>query len=78
MNPVSPYCGQNQQQAIQVPRTIVFKSYEYSPEESCWAMIPYATIFGNQQEGGQAVVPPPLLLTDVFSAQQVWPLPQSG
>jgi hypothetical protein len=79
MNPVSPYAGQSQQQQIAVPRTIVFKSYQYSPEESCWAMPPYASFYppGSQQPG-EAFVPPPVQMTDLFSAMQMWPLPQSG
>jgi hypothetical protein len=78
MNPVSSYCGQNQQQVIAVPRTIVFKSYQYSPEEGPWAMIPYASIYPQAQTESQAFLPPPVYLTDIFSAQQTWPLPQSG
>lgn len=75
MNPVAPYAGQNQQQLIAVPRTIVFKSYQYSPEESCWAMPPYGTIYPpGSQTDSVAVVPPPVYLTDIFAAQQIWPL----
>lgn len=79
MNPVSSYCGQNQQQAITVPRRIVYQSYQYSPEEGPWAMPPYASIYppGSQLES-QAFLPPPVYLTDIFSAQQTWPLPQAG
>lgn len=38
-------------------------------------MIPYAQLYppGSQTES-QAVVPPPVYLTDIFSAQQTWPL----
>ena len=75
MNPVAPYAGQNQQQIVAVPRTIVFKSYQYSPEEGPWAMIPYAQLYppGSQTEA-KAVVPPPVKMIDIFSAQQTWPL----
>jgi hypothetical protein len=40
-------------------------------------MPPYASIYppGSQTE---AFLPPPVYLTDIFSAQQTWPLPQSG
>lgn len=42
---VAPYAGQNQQQQIQVPATIAYKSYQYSPEEGPWVMPPYASIY---------------------------------
>jgi hypothetical protein len=76
MSPVDPYCGQNQQQAINVPRRIVYQSYAYSPEEGPWAMPPYLSIYppGPQVD----YLPPPVYMTDIFSAQQTWPLPQSG
>lgn len=72
MNPVSPYAGQTQQQTIAVPRSIVFKSYKYSPEEGPWAMIPYSQVF--PQESGLVWLPPPVKMLDIFSAQQTWPL----
>jgi hypothetical protein len=74
---VPPYTGQSQSQVIVVPRSIVFKSYQYSPEESCWVMLPYSQIFGydSQAEASGAVfLPPPVHKTDIFSAQQTWPL----
>jgi hypothetical protein len=75
MNPVSPYCGQNQTQSINVPRRIVYQSYQYSPEEGPWAMLPYASLFPPPTQGpGEAWVPPPVKQLDIFTAQQTWPL----
>jgi hypothetical protein len=74
---VGSYCGQNQQQQIQVPARIAYKSYQYSPEEGPWVMLPYGQIFGfNSQADAQtqAWVPPPIKQTDIWSAQQTFPL----
>lgn len=72
---VAPYCGQNQTSVIAVPAIIAYKSYRYQPEESCWTLPPYAGIYppGSQLDA-KAIVPPPVYLTDIFSAQQTWPL----
>lgn len=72
---MAPYAGQAQQQQIAVPHTIVLKSYQYSPEESCWAMIPYAQLYppGSQTEA-QGLAPPPVKQIDIFTAQQTYPL----
>jgi hypothetical protein len=69
---VAPYAGQNQTQLIDVPRAILYQSYLYSPEEGPWAMLPYASLYppGSQID----VVPPPIQMTDIFSAQQTFPL----
>lgn len=74
--PVVPsYAGQNQPTVINVPATIVYRSYQYSPEESCWVMPPYAQVFGiPAQPDSQGVVPPPLVKTDLLSAMQTYPL----
>jgi hypothetical protein len=72
---VRPYAGQNQPTQINVPATVAYKSYQYSPEESCWVMLPYAQIFGiPAQPDAQALVPPPLIKTDLVSAMQTYPL----
>jgi hypothetical protein len=39
------YCGQCQPRHIVVPDTIYYRYYNYNPEESCWAMPPYASIY---------------------------------
>jgi hypothetical protein len=75
MNPISPYAGQDQQTHIKVPAAIAYKSYQYSPEESCWVMPAYANIFGiPAQPDSQDLVPPPLIKTDLLSAMQTYPL----
>jgi hypothetical protein len=75
VNPVAPYTGQNQPQTIQVPRTIVYKSYRYSPEEGCWVMPPYAALYPPPTQGpGEVWLPPPVKQLDIFLAQQTWPL----
>lgn len=43
MNPVAPYCGQNQTSQIQVPATIAYKYIDW--EEGPWVMIPYASLY---------------------------------
>jgi hypothetical protein len=72
---VAPYAGQNQTQLIDVPRAILYQSHLYSPEEGPWAMLPYASLYPpGSQTAAVAVVPPPIKMTDIFSAQQTWPL----
>lgn len=73
---VMPYCGQNQQSRIPVPATT---AYRQSWEEGVWSMPPYQQIFPdvpNSQDEARpkAFLPPPLKKTDLFSAQQTWPL----
>lgn len=64
-----------QQQAIKVPAAIAYKSYQYSPEEGPWVMIPYARLYPPPAPAPtQGIAPPPLAKTDLWSAQQVWPL----
>ena len=75
MNPVPPYCGQNQSAQIQVPATIAYKSYSYSPEEGPWVMLPYASLYPPPTQGPtEAWVPPPVKQIDIFIAQQTFPL----
>jgi hypothetical protein len=66
---VAPYCGQNQQQRIMVSDSVALR--EGGPEKGCWAMIPYAVRFPQRQLD---YLPPPLSKTDLWSAQQTWPL----
>lgn len=73
MNPVAPYCGQNQTSQIQVPARIAYKYIDW--EEGPWVMLPYATLYPpSSQPGGEQWLPPPVQMTDIFSAQQTWPL----
>lgn len=62
---VPPYAGQNQPPTInaQPPPP----GWEDGPR--CSAYLP-----GGQTETGLAPVPPPVKMTDIFAAQQVWPL----
>lgn len=72
---VAPYAGQQQSQIIHVPAPIAYKYIDM--EEGPWVMPPYAQIFDfNSQEDAQtqAWVPPPVKQTDIFTAQQTWPL----
>lgn len=70
---VQPYAGQNQQQRIVQPRSIQFQSWD--GEEGCWLMPPYAQLYPPPtQSAGEAWVPPPVSQTDIFMAQQTWPL----
>lgn len=72
---VPPYAGMNQQTVINVPASIAYQGPQYSPEEGCWVMPPYSIIFPpDSQAPGTAFVPPPVQTTDIFSAQQTWPL----
>jgi hypothetical protein len=73
---VPPYCGQSQTSRINVPATIVYKSYQYSPEEGPWLIPPYAQIFGipAQPDAQPTWLPPPLAKTDLGRAQQTYPL----
>jgi hypothetical protein len=68
MSLVAPYCGQTQQSQILVAASP--KSVER--EEGPWVIPPYALLF--PQESGEAWVPPPVKQTDIFTAQQTWPL----
>ena len=74
MNPVPPYAGQNQTSLINVPATIVYKSYQYSPEEGPWMMLPYANLYPPPAPATQAYLPPPLGKTDLWRAMGEWPL----
>jgi len=67
VNPVPPYAGQDQQQVINVPAPISY----IEPEEGPWAMMPYAYLYPQETV---APVPPPVQTTDLWSAQQTWPL----
>ena len=68
---VPSYCGQNQQSQIQVAGAVF--GYQSQPmEEGPWVIPPYAWIF--PPESGQAWVPPPVKQTDIFTAQQTFPL----
>lgn len=64
---VPPYAGQYQPQHINVPRKI---TYRQEREEGCWAIPPYGIIFWDEAEA----IPPPLSKTELWSAQQTWPL----
>lgn len=68
---VPPYAGQCQQNQIQVPASLACKDWE----ESCWVMPPYASLYPPPTQGpGEAWVPPPVKQTDIYTAQQTWPL----
>jgi hypothetical protein len=72
MNPVPPYAGQNQQRWIPVPATI---QYKHNWEEGPWVLPPYSSIYPpDSQAQGTAFVPPPIQKTDLWSAQQEFPL----
>jgi hypothetical protein len=73
MNPVAPYCGQTQSAHIPVPARIAYKYLDW--EEGPWVMPPYASIYPPPTQGpGEVWVPPPVSQTDIFLAQQTWPL----
>jgi hypothetical protein len=87
--PVVPtYAGQSQPAKINVPAVIVYKSYQYSAEEGPWSMPPYEQIFTNPvpinahyliqyptgSPGSQDFLPPSIAKTDLWSAQQTYPL----
>jgi hypothetical protein len=67
---VPPYAGQDQTAHINVPATIAYKYIDR--EEGPWAMVPYAWLY--PQESGLAWVPPPVSQTDIYTAQQTYPL----
>jgi hypothetical protein len=70
---VAPYCGQSQQQTIVQPLSIQYQSWD--GEEGPWVMPPYANLYPPPTQGpGEAWVPPPVSQTDIFLAQQTWPL----
>lgn len=72
---VPVYAGQNQSSDIPVPASIAYREPPYAQEEGPWAMLPYASLYPPaSQTQGSDVVPPPVKLTDIFSAQQTWPL----
>jgi hypothetical protein len=68
-----PYCGQDQQQRINVPAAIRYRQDER--EEGPWVMLPYGSLY---PEAAVDYLPPPLYTTDLWSAQQTWPLAQAG
>ena len=73
MSIVSPYAGQDQQAHINVPATIAYKYID--GEEGPWAMIPYAWLYPpSSQDPDEAWLPPPVKQTDIYTAQQTWPL----
>lgn len=99
MSAVIPYCGQNQQQQINVPASIAYR--EGDMEEGPWGMLAYGSLWpqppepgvfygpmvvgpneppvplGNPQQApaqAYAFLPPPISKTDLWAAQQVWPL----
>jgi hypothetical protein len=70
---VAPYAGQSQQTAIPVPARIAYKYIDR--EEGPWVMMPYAQLYPPPaQESGKAFVPPPIRTSDLWSAQQTFPL----
>lgn len=76
MSTVPPYAGQSQQQTIQVPARIFYK---YVWEEGAWVMKAYQEIFPeipSEQNPPQYTdfVPLPIYKTDLWSANQTWPL----
>jgi hypothetical protein len=74
MNPVPPYCGQDQQQTIQVPAAIAYREPPYASEEGPWAMIPFAYLYPQPPQPTLAVVPPPIRTSDLWSAMQTFPV----
>jgi hypothetical protein len=71
---VAPYCGERQQRSIPVPARI---AYRQEWEEGPWAMIPYAWLYPevpNSQAEAVSPVPPPVSKTDLWRAQQTYPL----
>jgi hypothetical protein len=73
MNPLAPYCGQNQTAHIAVPATIAYKYLDW--EEGPWVMPPFASLYPpGSQTDARAQVPPAVYLTEIFAAQQTWPL----
>jgi hypothetical protein len=65
--PIVPsYAGQNQTALIVVPRRIVFKGPQYSPEDGPWPAPNYEYIF--------APVPPRLVQLDLWGAMNCYPL----
>lgn len=72
MNPVAPYAGQNQQSQIVIPARI---AYRLIWEEGPWVMPPYAALYPPPtQAPAEALVPPPIRTSDLWSAMQEWPL----
>lgn len=72
MSVVPPYAGQNQQWWIEVPRPTL---YQEQMEDGPWVMPPYAQIYPPGSQGpGEVWLPPPVQQTDIFTAQQTWPL----
>jgi hypothetical protein len=70
---VAAYCGQDQPQHINVPARIAYKYIDR--EEGPWVMLPYSSLYPPPTQGaGEAWVPPPVKQTDIFTAQQTFPL----
>jgi hypothetical protein len=75
MNPVPPYAGQSQPTRLYIPARIAYQQPPYGAEEGPWVMPPYAQIYPPTAPAPvSAFVPPRLIKTDLFSAQQTWPL----
>ena len=74
---LGPYAGQSQPQAVVVPATTAYRQIR---EEGPWVLPPYAVIFPevfNEQNPpgpSTAFLPPPIKKTDLWRAQQSWPL----
>jgi hypothetical protein len=69
---VPPYCGQNQQSHIAITRPSL---YHQEREEGCWVQIPYAQLYPPGSQGpGEVWLPPPVKQTDIYTAQQTFPL----
>lgn len=56
------------------PRIIAKGHPEMMVIEATSVMPPYSGLFPDGQQGGTAFLPPPLAKTDLWSAQQTWPL----
>jgi hypothetical protein len=67
-----PYSGQNQQQVIEVPRSI--SNREERREEGPWVMPPYANLYPGGEQARLAYLPPPIQSTDLWTAMQTFPL----
>jgi hypothetical protein len=69
---VARYCGQNQQHQIMVSDAVALR--EGQPEDGPSVMVPYASLFPQPPAQSLAFLPPPVQKTDLFTAQQTWPL----
>lgn len=75
MNPVPPYAGQNQTSKIAVPAPIAYKYID--GEEGPWAQAPYQWFYPTPvylEPPRLAYIPPPIYKTELWRAQQTWPL----